>query len=97
MPQEEMSREKLVIVTTHLDIGLRRLLVLEQGRVVYSGRGEDLLRVRFLFTVRTRGGEVKVTLPELNRMLPGVEIESVAVRGLADVLKELLEREQVAG
>ena len=90
-------QDRLVIVTSHIDLGLMpdQLVVLNQGVLVYAGDPEPIMRRRLAFRVRIRGKELKASLEELNRLLPPeITIEGVEIEDTSVILKRMIESDR---
>lgn len=97
----ELSRDRVLIITSHLDLNLvpDTLTVLNQGNLVYHGPAENIMRGRYVFTVKV-GGEVRrMSIQELNEVLTmsgsDVEILSISVEDTSEVLEKLIEGNKV--
>lgn len=92
----ELSKDKVVIVTSHLDLNLvpDTLTVLNQGSLVYHGPAEELMRGRFTFTIKAGEEVMRVSLSKLNEVLAkhgeGVEVINVSVEDTSEILQELI-------
>ncbi|GEM_PF-1184531 len=93
----ELGREKVVIITSHIDLNLvpDTLTVLNQGRVIYHGEAEKLLRGRYLIEVRVGGKVLSVGVDELNKILregggAGVEVLRIVSEDTSEILQKLI-------
>ncbi len=89
-----LSRERVVILTSHLDINLvpDTLTVLNQGKVVYSGDAAQVMSGRYVFRVSVDGDVLNVSAEELNNLLSskGVKILSIETKDTSDILESLV-------
>ncbi len=84
---EDLCRDRLVIITTHVEIfaemSIERVLVLDQGKVLFYGDGKELVERMFLVDVDGK----KLSLQDLAESL-GVSRIRILKRGLVEVLRE---------
>lgn len=95
----DMSREKIVVVISHQDLGYvpTKIVLLENGRIVYDGLGEKVYMLRTRIRARVDGEVLRVNLQELNKLLEGCErrtvIEEVDTVNLVEAIMEEARKE----
>ncbi|RLF15825.1 MAG: ABC transporter ATP-binding protein [Thermoprotei archaeon] len=96
---KKLSKERLVVVTSHIDLGVipDNLVILNQGVVVYSGEPSAIIHPRYTLTARIGNDIRKVTLEELNDLIKdkNITIERIEARDLFVVLRNLLRSKKV--
>ncbi len=94
---KELSRDKVIIVTSHLDLNIvpDTLTVLNQGSLVYHGPSERLLAGRHEITVRLGSTVRRVSVGELNKILSrsnaDVQILNITVKDTSEILQRMLQ------
>ena len=94
---KKLSMNRLIIITSHIDLGIipDNLVVLNQGRVVYSGDPSMIFHPRYTLTIRVGNVMREVTLEELNNLIKdkSIIVEDVRIKDLFMVLRRLLKDE----
>ncbi|MCD6095023.1 MAG: ABC transporter ATP-binding protein [Thermoprotei archaeon] len=94
---KKLSMNRLIIITSHIDLGIipDNLVVLNQGRVVYSGDPSMIFHPRYTLTIRVGNVMREVTLEELNSLIKdkSIIVEDVRIKDLFMVLRRLLKEE----
>jgi ABC-type multidrug transport system ATPase subunit len=89
---KDAARDRVVVIISHQDLGYvpDKVVLLNEGRVVYEGRGPEVYRGRVRLLVRTASGTVESSVDEINSMLErigcGARIEGVEVVGIVENL-----------
>lgn len=89
---KEMARDRIVVVISHQDLGYvpDKIVLLNEGRIVYEGPGQEAYRARVKLLVRAGNKLAKTGIDEVNHLLEEegsrLRIEDVEVENLVEKL-----------
>ncbi len=85
----DLAKDRVIIVTSHieLDLDISRILMLDQGRVVYYGSARELTRFVYSIEIVRDGRRELVSLSDLAKAL-GASSAKIVRKPLIEVVKE---------